>query len=129
MGLALRDDDVQTYFPPVIISDTGTVVARLFLQWCQESGFGGWQMYPVIAWEYHEYLLANEAAQVSANVFARQLGMLCPKKMKRVRRGDDLNRLRRVRRLLIYNGWPKSSADDAAEPKVCWYQLPAVSMS
>ena len=102
-----------------------TEAAKRFLEWCQTASIGGRQAWPVLAWEYHQYLLATEHEAVSAGVLTRQLGALLAKGMMRVRKVDR-KRFRDLNRLLYAQGWAVASCDQTSNPKVRFYDLPSV---
>ena len=99
-------------------------IAERFLDWCQETGIGGRQYWPVIAWEYHLYLDATGHAAVSARQLQRALGKVCKKGLARIK-GADVDLMRRMRKMLIANKWAvEGGAGDSADPQVRWYDLP-----
>ena len=108
------------------VKDTGNDAAQRFLEWCQEAGIGGRQLWPVIAWEYHQHLFATGDAPVSARQLQRGLGAICPKGVARVK-PEDKHLLHRLRRLLTANGWAVEAGDDSADPRVrTTYRRPSV---
>jgi len=107
---------------PGFCLDTGTTAGQRFLDWCRETGLSGQQLWPVLAWQYHEYLLACDEPAVSAAILQRQLGVLCKRGMRRLRK-PERPMIRRLSSMLLAQRWAVPSCGAGDDPKITYYEI------